>query len=201
MPSSRTPQSDADNLARMDRLLRDIAANPDGPRSLALQSRVTRALQPVADAQRRVVKAMQAELCGELDAASARSAVETSLCALAEVLRLDRVPDDVVQQMRKEAAAAQRRQGPPAIESILPEVAGQSDVGHEHGLHLHGIRGTWHRLWALLVLAGAMGDSDDEAIGLVRAQLEAHLGRPMKPQEFDELRAHATAAAGKMILP
>jgi len=185
----------------MDRLLGEIASNPDSPRALALQSRITRALQPVADAQGKVVQAMQAEMRGELDAASARSAVETALGVLAGVLRLNRVPDDVVQQLREEAAAAQRRQGPPAIESILPEVAGQSDVGHEHGLHLHGIRGTWHRLWALLALAGTLGDPDDAAIGMVRAQLEAHLGRPMTPQEFDQLRAHATAAAEKMNLP
>lgn len=86
------------------------------------------------------------------------------------------------------------RRGPPPIESILPDVAGRTDTGYVLGVHMVGLRGTWHRLWAMLVLGV---DGGEEGVKLVRAQMDQALGRPLEDSEFAQLEAHAKEHAVK----
>lgn len=48
-----------------------------------------------------------------------------------------------------------RLRHPPTLESIVQGVDGLSDVGYENGLHLLGLRGNWHRLWAAIAMTFA----------------------------------------------
>jgi len=68
-------------------------------------------------------------------------------------------------------------------------------VGYAEGLHLHGIRGTWHRLWALMVLDAQLGGGSQDAIDTVLEQLAQALGRELTPVEIAALRADAQRAA------
>lgn len=88
-------------------------------------------------------------------------------------------------------------QQPPPIETILPEVAGRTDIGYAKGLHLVGLRGTWHRLWAMMVLQEQMGGAE-EGIAEVREQLEQILGRPLTTGEIQQLQDHAVASARRL---
>lgn len=88
-------------------------------------------------------------------------------------------------------------QQPPPIESILPDVAGRTDIGYDKGLHLVGLRGTWHRLWAMMVLQEQMGGAED-GITEVRSQLEQILGRALSEEELQQLANHAQASAHRL---
>lgn len=88
--------------------------------------------------------------------------------------------------------------GPPAIESIIPETAGRTDTGYTLGVHLHGIRGIWHRLWGMLVTLEVMGDPQDGSLEEVRRQFEKQLGRELRPDEWEALAADAKAHGQRM---
>jgi hypothetical protein len=95
-----------------------------------------------------------------------------------------------------------RRNGPPPIESIIKDAAGRQDVGYTLRVHLQGLRGTWHRLWAMIGTAEIFGDTDDmaEGVSALRGQFEQELGRPMTSIEWqqlvDDARAHGKRLAG-----
>jgi len=61
-------------------------------------------------------------------------------------------------------------------------------------VHMQGLRGAWHRLWAMLVLQETLGDAAD-GIDDVRAQVSQALGRPITNDEFARLAEHAKAFA------
>lgn len=97
-----------------------------------------------------------------------------------------------------------RSQQPPPLESIVAGVEGRSDVGYQLGVHLNGLRGTWHRLWALIAMevsfsaadgltAAAATDAMSPAVQTVREQFEQQLGRALSEQEWRQLGDHARA--------
>ena len=95
--------------------------------------------------------------------------------------------------LRSEAQSRidRERRGPPAMRSILGSVPDATDTGYELGIHLHGLQGTWHRLWAMICLAHGMDScvEEDEGVALVRQQFEQLLGRALDAREWSALVA------------
>ncbi|CAN7629165.1 hypothetical protein LJR189_004759 [Acidovorax delafieldii] len=89
------------------------------------------------------------------------------------------------------------RQGPPPIEAIIADAVGKTDTGYALGVHMHGLRGAWHRLWGMLILQATLGDAED-GIRAVRDQVGQALGRPITDVELARLNEHATVYAAKM---
>lgn len=85
---------------------------------------------------------------------------------------------------------------PPAISSVISNCPTITDTGYALGIHLHGIEGTWHRLWAIIILTFEFGDDieTNDSVATVRNQFEQILGRAMTTNEWDALVAHAMAA-------
>ena len=81
------------------------------------------------------------------------------------------------------------------MESIVAGVGEPVDMGYDLSLHLNGLRGTWHRLWAAIALGTMMGAGDeyDETVTAVRSQFEQLLGRSLSPDEWLRLSQHAQA--------
>lgn len=98
---------------------------------------------------------------------------------------------------RERDAGAPKRQGPPPIESIIPDAAGRTDTGYQLGVHLHGLQGAWHRLWGMLIVQAQFGGADD-GIQVVREQVGQALGRPVKDSELERLSEHAKAHAATL---
>jgi hypothetical protein len=89
------------------------------------------------------------------------------------------------------------RPGPPPIELIIADAVGRTDTGYALGVHMHGLHGTWHRLWGMLVLQKTMGEAE-EGIRTVRGQLDLALGRPISDAEMARLDEFATAYAARL---
>lgn len=93
---------------------------------------------------------------------------------------------------------AQRR-GPPVIESIIPEVQGRTDTGYALRVHMQGLHGIWHRLWASIVLEERLGGGDgDSGVPAIRSQFEQQLGRAMTSGEWALLEADAREHAASL---
>lgn len=92
-----------------------------------------------------------------------------------------------------------RPAGAPPIETICADAAGRTDTGYTLRVHMHGLHGTWHRLWALIVTRARLGDEDIlRDVEVVRAQLEQLLGRTMTVDEWAKLEGHAIAHASRL---
>jgi hypothetical protein len=173
-------------------LARELARNPEGPVGLHVQSAMGRVLAPRWQAVEQVLEALGAQIAQEGE--SQRAAVAA---AIAYWERETGAPMDaeLLEELRQEArkSAERRTRQPPAMQNILHAMPAVTDVGYELGVHLHGLQGTWHRLWASMCLCYSFGDdpSTESMVRTVRAQFEQLLGRPLEPQEFDALAARA----------
>jgi hypothetical protein len=151
-----------------------------------------RALAPRRQAVEQVLEALGAQI--EQDGEPQRAAVAA---AIAYWERETGAPMDaeLLEELRQEArkAAERRSRQPPAMQDILHAMPAATDVGYDLGVHLHGLQGTWHRLWASMCMCYSFGGdpSTESTVGTVRGQFEQLLGRPLEPQEFDALAAHA----------
>ena len=90
--------------------------------------------------------------------------------------------------------------GPPPIETITPDALGKTDTGYALGVHMVGLHGAWHRLWAMLVLRAGFDSADDldpedDGLNTVRAQVGQALGRPITDEELSLLNEHALTHA------
>ena len=99
-----------------------------------------------------------------------------------------------------QAVLNRRESAPPPLESIVAGVADRTDAGYALGVHLEGIRGLWHRLWAMIALSKLGGGTgvEDEGVVTMRAQFESGLGRALTLAEWDALVAHAARRAASM---
>lgn len=175
-------------------LAREVASNPDSPTSLRIMSAVNSAMRPAAEAASQVVEALAQQLNtpGEI----AEAAVTAAVGHWETVCKIELAPD-LLAAMREEAAALaqHRRRRPPPMESIVAGVGEPVDMGYDLSLHLNGLRGTWHRLWATIALGTMMGAGaeHDEAVATVRSQFEQLLGRSLSADEWLRLSQHAQA--------
>lgn len=186
------PPDDASIWAAM---ARELASNPDSPASLRIRSAVNGALRPVNESLAQLRAAIKVMLVEPSD--RARIAVELAKTEW-EAATQSKLTDDIVEDLRAECAQdlERERRGPPAIESIIAGVQDRSDVGYREGLHLHGLRGSWHRLWALMALGVALGEDEEhaQAVAEMRVQFEAVLGRAMSAEEWATLEAKSREA-------
>lgn len=170
------------------RAAQELARNPDSPASLRILSAFNHALRPHEKASQQLTQALADRLAtpgAQADAAVAAAVASwertTGGTIDAELLAL--FEDDA----RKVHDA--RRRAPPPLEQILGEKP-RPDYGYMLAGSLQGLQGTWHRLWAALVLEGCMGGGDDLSAQL-RAEFERQLGRPMSPAQWSALTEHA----------
>lgn len=200
-PKPMDPHDAGDNSSVWTRAIRELAANPDSPTSLHIMSAVNRGLRPRADAADGLVRALAAALARPGPAAL--QAIDDARRHWERVFE-EPLPADALAFYEGEARqlADRSRRGPPPIASIVAGVADRTDIGYDQGLHLVGLRGTWHRLWAAIALGVSFGPSEEQTacVAEVRAQLEQQLGRPLSEVEWLQLEAHARAH-GSTISP
>jgi hypothetical protein len=174
-------------------MARELAANPDSPASLRIMSAVAHATAPSQAAVVQVIDALVDEINGPTD--TTRQAVTAAIAhwekstgqVMTPALRADF--DREAHQLLE-----RHRNRPPRIESIIQDAGTRSDIGYEMGLHLEGLRGTWHRLWGAIAFSFMFLATDDDELDLVaelRGQFESQLGRPMSDPEWALLVAHA----------
>lgn len=175
-------------------LAREVATNPDSTASLRIMSAVNGAMKPAKQAAAQVIEALAAQI--EAPGEHADAAVAAAVRHWESVCNASLAPD-VLNGMREDAAALiqRRRRQPPPMEAIVAGVGEPVDMGYDLSLHLNGLRGTWHRLWASIALGVMMGESEEhaEAVGTVRQQFEQLLGRSLSPDEWLRLSQHAQA--------
>lgn len=176
-------------------LAREVASHPDSPVSLHALSAVNKALRPRTDATEALVHALHAQMQqdGPMQQAAVQAAIAHWERTCGTVLESDLLADLRAQARQN---VQRTRRAPVSMDSILEQRPDTTDTGYRLGIHLEGIEGTWHRLWAMLVLVLGFGDDvdEDEGVATVRAQFEHHLRRSMSSTEWAALVAHARTA-------
>ena len=172
---------------------REVARNPDSPASLKIMSAISQSMAPRQAAVNQVLQAMEEQL--REDGPSQRAAVDAAIGAWERICGTV-MDNNLQQQLREDAAsrARQRRRQPPAIDTILTVLPNApTDTGYDLGVHMDGIKGTWHRLWGIICLSYSFGNlpDQDDAVSEVRNQFERILGRGLSPQEWQALADHA----------
>lgn len=178
---------------QLEAMARELASNPDSPLSLQIMSAVTKAMAPATQASEQVLLALEDQMI--TDGATQRASLDAAVVAWERTCNAEMSPA-LLEEFRAQAAdrARKRRRRPPALESIIkdrdPRV---TDTGYALGVHLHGLEGTWHRLWGIICLSYSFGHKpeEDSAVQEVRAQFEGLLGRALSPDEWNELANHA----------
>jgi hypothetical protein len=68
------------------------------------------------------------------------------------------------------------------------------------GIHMQGLRGSWHRLWASIAMGPMLGTGPAQlaCITDVRHQFESQFGRPLTVEEWQALERHALAHGEKV---
>jgi hypothetical protein len=178
------------------KMARELGRNPDSPASLSIMSSVNAALQHSQQAVDQLVDAIatQIELPGDRADAGVLAATRHWEAVCRGVL--DAGTLELFRADARELLKRRARQ-PPRLESVIEGVSGRTDTGYTLGVHLDGLRGTWHRLWAIIVLfksEAGEGSLDDWACEL-RTQFEDRLGRKMTTAEWAQLEQHATRRA------
>jgi hypothetical protein len=175
-------------------MARELAARPDSPASLKIMSAVAEATLPRRRAVEQLVQAytLQLQSPGPMADASVRAAERhwETVCGVP-------IDDDVREGLREDAAGsiARSRSKPPPVESVVAGLDAKTDVGYDLGIHLEGLRGTWHRLWAAIAMGASLGETPEqrECVATVRAQFESILGRALDTSEWSTLEQHAIA--------
>lgn len=172
------------------RAARELATNPDSPASLRLMSAFNGALRPQQQAGNQLVAALVVLQDDPTDA-SARAQADAAIAAWERACRMP-MPASTLASFEEVARGArdQAQRQPPSLESILGPQEGRTDYGYDLGVDLGGLRGTWHRLWAAMVLDGTMGEAQD-LITTLRSEFEGKLGRSLSDAEWRALAAHA----------
>ena len=183
-------------------MLRELASNPDSPASLRIMSAINRSLQPRNSAADQLVEALARQQEGD-DNEGARAAVHAAKAHWEKACEAT-LDDALMAQFNQEARELvdRRQRLPPAVESIVVGVADRLDVGYSMGVHMEGLRGTWHRLWAAICTARLWNTVEpDDTVTVIRAQFEALLGRALSAQEWEQLTAHAHIHCDTVMKP
>jgi hypothetical protein len=184
-------------------MARELATNPDSTASLHIQSFINRAVKSRADAALQLVEALACQIEGKPEP-GAQAGIDAAI-AYWEKTCGGNLPEALMKGFRKDAGelAQRRRRQPPPLESILVIDSAITDVGYEMGVHLQGVRGTWHRLWASISSVRLWGDSPEqhELVQALRAQFEALLGRAISQSEWKQLTEHANRHSDKVMKP
>lgn len=176
----------------LSRAVRELATNPDSPTSLRILSAVNASMRPRGAAVQQVLEALAEQI--ERPSAGADLAVAAATKHWEAVCQTA-LTDELLQDWRREARdlSESRQRVPPPIEAVVVGVDARTDTGYDLGVHLEGLRGTWHRLWAAIAMGRAWGDSAEqrECVATVRAQFDEQLGRALAADEWARLYEHA----------
>lgn len=188
---SRSPWTD---------LARELAQNPDSPRSLRIQSAVSAALAPRQRAAQQVVDALIIQPTEAT--ATAEAALQAAMRHWERVFGHTMTAadlDSLRQDAHRQAEAKANR--PPPMESILGALPGRTDALYQLSVSVHGLEGTWHRLWGIVAMVHSFGQdpTTDESVATVRDQFEEALGRALIPAEWQALKIHAIQHADKTM--
>lgn len=176
------------------RMARELASNPDSPESLRIMSAISSAVAPLEAAVDQVKEAIATQMTDPGPAADAACDAAIGHWEKAAHGPMDQgLQLALRQEVREEITTARR--GPPPVESILGSLGGRTDVGYDEGLHLQGVKGTWHRLWAMIGMANLFGGGEehDRNVAELRGEFENVLGRSMSPTEWSALESDALA--------
>ena len=175
---------------------RELVRNPDSPASLQIMSAVSKAVAPRERAAAQVISALADQL---LSAGAAQAAAVAAAILHWEREFGEAMPAAVLAALKRDAneRIERRRRQPPEMAAIIANCPSTADTGYELGVHLEGLLGTWHRLWAIVRMSHRLGHDIalDEGVSVVRAQFEELLGRPMTGAEWDALATPAVAHA------
>lgn len=195
--SASTPTSSV-----LDTAIHLLATNPDSPASLRIMSSVSQALAPRKRASEQLLEALEAQLL--LDGVKEKAGVDAAAQHWERICGW-KLTDLELAEHREEARKRieSRKRQPPSMKSILERAPTRTDTGYKLGVHLYGIEGTWHRLWAVIALASSFGsDVDtDEGVAAVKGQFETVLERPLTHNEWKALVAHAANHAATVMKP
>lgn len=186
----------------IDAAIRELASNPDSPMSLKIMSAVSHAVAPRQRAADQVVDALEGQLLqpGEVQ----HEAVKAAILHWEREFK-ESMPSCMLGDLEHEARERIRKRSrqPPRMDSILKSYPATTDTGYDLGVHLEGLKGTWHRLWAMLSLVQSFGDDVEHDAGVteVRGQFQQQLGREMSSQEWQDLVAHAAHHAATVMKP
>ena len=202
-PKREDTSGNADSGASVSKwtaLAREVAQNPDSPRSLQIQSAITAALAPRERAAQQVVAALIDQSTSK--DASAETALQAAIQHWERVFEHAMLAEDLdtLRQLaqRQTQAIANR---PPSMQGILGDLPGRTDTLYRLGVSIHGLEGTWHRLWGIVAMVHSFGQdpATDEAVARVRDQFEQALGRALTPAERQALQTHAIQHADKTM--
>lgn len=203
-PRPRPPHSETPGESAWLSAARELARNPDSPQALKLMSAVNSALAPAQKAAQQVVDALELQV-DVRSPSQAQSAAVSAAIAYWEKVCGTPMNNSLLDDFRTEARqqAERKKNRPPQMSTILAPPPTRLDVGYGLGIHLEGIEGTWHRLWALLSLTFQWGDTPEgnTACESLREQFEQLLGRQLQPREWDALVDHARAHAAARRSP
>jgi hypothetical protein len=202
---SKPPSSGGPPLSkRLTAIAQELAKNPDSPASLAIMSSVNRAMRPRQQASEQLVAAL-AERLQRPEDPQCQAGVDAAISYWERTCEAP-LGGHLLAEFEESARnlLRQRAQQPPPLESIVAGVDGRSDVGYQLGVDLNGLRGTWHRLWALIAMEVSFSIADglanpvaaaamSPAVKTVRDQFEQQLGRALSEQEWCQLVNHAQA--------
>jgi phosphoglycolate phosphatase-like HAD superfamily hydrolase len=200
MSTNRPRRPGAPNQGPWEAMARELSSDPDSPASLRIMSAVNSALRPRAQAVDQLVDALADQ--EQQPGASADAAVAAALAHWRAACGVSDAEADL-QSLREQARERvdRRKRQPPALESIVEGVRDLPDAGYALGVSLHGLRGTWHRLWAALSLSKSWGDLDADVVRVVRLQFEQALGRSLSADEWTKLDEHAAHHAATVMKP
>ncbi len=186
----------------IDAAIRELASDPDSPMSLKIMSAVSHAVAPRQRAADQVVDALEGQLLqsGKVQ----QEAVEAAILYWEREFK-ESMPSGMLGDLEHEARERTRIRSrqPPRMDSILTSYPATTDTGYDLGVHLEGLKGTWHRLWAMLSLAQSFGEdvTQHEGVAEVRRQFQQQLGREVSSQEWQDLVAHAAHHAATVMKP
>jgi hypothetical protein len=177
---------------------RELVRNPDSPASLQIMSAISGALTPQARAVSQLTLALEGQLAE--DGPSQQAAVGAAIFSWEKACGTKMEPA-LLAEMRDSARESrqQKRRRPPPLSSIVKDLpSGTTDTGYALGVHLVGIQGTWHRLWAIIGLTYSFGDepATDDGVAAVRVEFEGILGRAMTHDEWAAISKHAREHIG-----
>ncbi len=140
----------------IDAAIRELASNPDSPMSLKIMSAVSHAVAPRQRAADQVVDALEGQLLqpGEVQ----QEAVKAAILHWEREFK-ESMPSGMLGDLEHEARERIRKRSrqPPRMDSILKSYPATTDTGYDLGVHLEGLKGTWHCLWACFRWCKASG--------------------------------------------
>lgn len=171
-----------------------LETRPNSPEALRALSEINKALFPLQRTCDNLVLALV-----DLQSNPTDLAVQARVAAAKLIYSAVIQPLDAALLANFEAEATRHveasRSGPPHIALITGFQA--TDFEFELGAGMGGVQGTWHRLWALIVMQmmSSVPLEFEDGISEVLSQLQQAMGRPLAARELQILTDHAAARA------